>query len=324
MISFRFHVVSITAVFLAIAVGVVVGSTFVDELTVTGLENRIETVEGNVAEAREENARLEAALDEARQYIGASADFAVTDRLTDVPVMVVAARGVDEEAVELTVALARRAGGAVPGIVWLEPSWSVTSDEDLDTLSSIVDGSPSDDPEDLWGDAWQAVAQELADEDASERAPEGGVDPGTVDASVLGDLEATGFITVDSLDDDAISVTDLAGVAPRMLFITGARALEEIVPVLPFAVEASVAGGLVTVLGDVYVVAAEAPARGAVIDESFEGSVLEAIVVVDNVDLVEGQVGSVLSLDSAADGQVGVRYGFGEGAEAVLPAWTPP
>ena len=63
-----------------------------------------------------------------------------------------------------------------------------------------------------------------------------------------------------------------------MLFITGARALEEVVPVVPIAVEASVAGGLVTVLGDVYVVAPEAPARGEVVTESFEESVVDAIV----------------------------------------------
>ena len=65
------------------------------------------------------------------------------------------------------------------------------------------------------------------------------------------------------------------------------------------------------------------PARRSV-TESLDESVLDAIVLVDHVDLVEGQVASVLALDSAADGPVGVQYGFGEGAEAVLPAWTAP
>ena len=109
-----------------------------------------------------------------------------------------------------------------------------------------------------------------------------------------------------------------------MLFITGVRALEEVVPVVPVAVEATVAGGLVTVVGDVHVVAAAAPGRGEVVTESFDEAVLEAIVIVDNADLEAGQVAAVLALDSAAEGQVGVRYGFGEGADAVLPAWTAP
>jgi hypothetical protein len=61
-----------------------------------------------------------------------------------------------------------------------------------------------------------------------------------------------------------------------------------------------------------------------VVTASLEDSVLEAIVVVDHADLEEGQVASVLALNSAAEGQVGVRYGFGAGADAVLPEWTAP
>jgi len=62
MISFRFHVVSITAVFLAIAIGVVVGTTYVDGAVVDGLRNRIDSVEGNLDDRRAENDRLESEL----------------------------------------------------------------------------------------------------------------------------------------------------------------------------------------------------------------------------------------------------------------------
>ena len=112
MISFRFHVVSITAIFLAIAIGVVVGSTYVDELTVDQLRNRIETVEDRADATRSENGRLEDELSTSRDYIDLSAEYAVTDRLTEVPVLFAAARGIDEAAVERAVLLARRAGVA--------------------------------------------------------------------------------------------------------------------------------------------------------------------------------------------------------------------
>ena len=69
MISFRFHVVSITAIFLAIAIGVVVGSTYVDGAVVDRLERQIRTVEDNVAEVREENSRLEDQLETTREYV---------------------------------------------------------------------------------------------------------------------------------------------------------------------------------------------------------------------------------------------------------------
>ena len=50
MINFRFHLVSLIAVFLALALGVVMGSTVIDRAVVNGLENRIKHVE-NKAEA---------------------------------------------------------------------------------------------------------------------------------------------------------------------------------------------------------------------------------------------------------------------------------
>jgi hypothetical protein len=79
---------------------------------------------------------------------------------------------------------------------------------------------------------------------------------------------------------------------------------------------------LVTVVGDIYVRADEAPGRGVALTEMFEDATLDSIVIVDAADLEAGRVAAVLALDSAADGQVGLHFGYGEGADAVLPAWT--
>jgi hypothetical protein len=313
MISFRFHVVSITAIFLAIAIGVVVGSTYVDQLTVDQLRNRIETVEDNADQKREENARLEDELDALQQYIDLSSEYAVTDRLTDVPVLVTAARGVDEASVEDTVVLARQAGAVVPGIVWMEPRWALEGDDDAEALAAIVGGSSSDDPEELWAAAWQGITDELATADVSEQGQAG---------TMLGDLEAAGFLTVDSLDDDTVALADLAGAGPRVLMLTGARAESEVAPVIPVAASATSDGGLATVVGDIYVRADEAPGRGVALTEMFDDATLDSIVIVDAADLEAGRVAAVLALDSAADGQLGLHFGYGEGADAVLPAWT--
>src|SRR5687768_10602049 len=114
MISFRFHLISITAIFLAMAIGVLVGSTFVDRAIVDGLQNRIDTVEGNLEERQAENEALESERNRLGSFIGAGADFAVTGRLTDVPVFLLATRGVDEDIVEQLALLAVRAGAVVP------------------------------------------------------------------------------------------------------------------------------------------------------------------------------------------------------------------
>ena len=315
MISFRFHVVSITAIFLAIAIGVVVGSTYVEGFTVDQLERRIDTVEDRAAKTREDNARLEDELNTEQGYIDLSSEYAVTDRLTDVPVLLLATRGVDEASVERTVVLARQAGGVVPGIVWMEPRWALEGEDDADALAAIVGGSSSDAPEELWATAWQGITDELATADVSQQGQVG---------TILGELEAASFLTVDSLDDDTTELADLAGAAPRVLVMTGARAEPEVAPVVPVAVSASIDGGLVTVVGDIYVRADEAPGRGATLTELLGDATLDSTVIVDDADLEAGRVAAILGLDSAADGQVGFHYGYGDGADGVLPAWTAP
>ena len=147
MISFRFHVVSITAIFLAIAIGVVVGSTYVDGAVVDRLRNRIRHRRGQRRPTpRGERPARGRARDDAASTSTLSAEYAVTDRLTDVPVLSSRPAGVDEAAVERTVVLARRAGGRVPGIVWLEPRWASEGEEDLEALAAIVGGSAPSDP----------------------------------------------------------------------------------------------------------------------------------------------------------------------------------
>jgi len=322
MISFRFHVVSITAIFLAIAIGIVVGSTYVDDVTVDQLRNRITTVENRADATRADNGRLEKELDTTRDYMQLSSEYAVSDRLAGLPALVVAARGVDESAVERSVLLARRAGGKVPGVVWLEPRWASDSDDDAKALADIVGASGSESREALWAMAWDAVADELA----PAQAPDGGSLPTTsAEPSTLSQLEEAGFVSLDSLDDTSVSLSDLLGAGPRVLLMTGARAEEGIAAVVPVAADSSVSAGLATVVADVYVVADEAPGRAKALVESLDEDLRDVIVIVDDADLEPGRVAAVLALDLAADdGEVGRHYGYGDGADAVLPAWTPP
>lgn len=319
MISFRFHVVSLTAIFLAIAIGVVVGSTYVDGAVVDGLRNRIDNVSDNLDDRQAENDRLQAELEDTRSYVDASVPFAVTDRLSDVPVLIVATRGIDEAAVEQVAQLSRRAGATTPGIVWLEPEWSLEGEADRSALARIVDAQPDDAVEDLWSSAWEAIVDELTGAEAT------GEGPGVPDPSseVLTALEEEGFLSVDSLDDASSSLADLAGASPRVLVVTGARAQDALGTMVPSVVDASVRGELSTVVADVHVDAPEARGRGEALVEALPEELRDAIGLVDAADRPEGQVAAVLALDTVGDG-VFEHYGFGDGADGVLPAWTPP
>ncbi len=323
MISFRFHVVSITAVFLAIAIGVVVGTTYVDGAIVDGLRNRIDAVEENLDERRAENDRLEGELGRAGAYIEASAQYAVTDRLTGVPVLLVATRGIDEGVVEQTALLARQAGGVTPGIVWLESPWGLESDDQRAALADIVGGQPDAPAEELWTEAWEDVVAALVSSGEDPIDPTSSQDPGGEAQTVLSELEAAGFLSVDALDDESSGLEDLAGSNPSVLAVTGARAQDGLAPMVPVVVETVVDGGLPVVVADAYIDAPEAPGRGELLGDSLPEALREVIVIVDDVERADGRVAAVLSLDGVAGGLVG-HYGYGDGADGVLPPWAAP
>src|SRR5664279_2820367 len=128
MINFRFHIASLIAVFLALAVGVVMGSTVIDRAIVDGLRERINTVENRADTQRADNAKLKSQLDQLNNYADQSAPWAVEAQLTDQPVAIVAERGVDEDTVKAQAQMLRGAGGKVPGILWLETPWNLGGD----------------------------------------------------------------------------------------------------------------------------------------------------------------------------------------------------
>ena len=62
MINLRYHIVSITAVFLALGIGVAMGSTLIQRATIDTLENRLDDQKQRLEETDAENERLEAEL----------------------------------------------------------------------------------------------------------------------------------------------------------------------------------------------------------------------------------------------------------------------
>src|SRR5260221_13324960 len=103
MINFRFHLVSLVAVSLALAVGIVVGASIVNRAIVDGLNNRIDKVEKNADTQRNANRALSASAQQLQSYLQTAAPYVVEGRLTAVPVVVVAERGVDRTAVRSVV-----------------------------------------------------------------------------------------------------------------------------------------------------------------------------------------------------------------------------
>ena len=139
MVNFRFHLVSLIAVFLALGLGILTGSAVVNQATVQGIRREIRDVRAEVNDLRDANGALTDELGRTSEFVAESAAFAVDGRLTGVPVAIVAERGVSEDAVDDTANLVRTAGADAPAVVWLEERWKLESEEDAQALRDATD-----------------------------------------------------------------------------------------------------------------------------------------------------------------------------------------
>src|SRR3954469_10394138 len=138
MINFRFHLVSLIAVFLAMGLGILVGSTVVDQVIVDRLDREISSVSHESNQLKDENSALRDQVSKLNDFLHQSSAYALQQRLLGVPVAIVAEKGVDPAAVRSLLASARAAGADVPGVVWLDSKWRLGSQKGLRSLQGAT------------------------------------------------------------------------------------------------------------------------------------------------------------------------------------------
>ncbi len=307
MVTFRFYLVSLVAVFLALAMGVVVGSTLIDRAIVDRLENSVDRVGARADRVQDQNDDLEQQLAELREFGELTDDAAVAGTLDGSSVVVVAERGVDSDPVRATVSLLAAAGAESPGVLWLEPGWVLEEEGQVNAMASAIN-VPVTDAAGLRDRAWRRVVDELQG--------------ASVTGEPLGELGADGFLTFDAveegadLDDLSGVLEDQPGVAEHAVLVTG--------PTSQLGGGLTVDMGRVLVDGDIGTVVAEAwrddeegPARGAAIQPVRDAEDLaELVATVDDLDLVQGRVATVWA---AAQDRPQGAYGYGPDVEGPLP-----
>lgn len=158
MINLRYHIVSITAVFLALGIGTALGGTFLDKYTVDVLDRNIRSAEERIKETNAENARLEREIAQARardeSLIRVAGSSLLRDHLTDVPVLIVTAPGVGTEVLSNLRLAVDQSGADLRGTLELREALTFTDDVS-DDLAELVDMETDDE------DAGPAVLAEL-------------------------------------------------------------------------------------------------------------------------------------------------------------------
>src|SRR5688500_5906847 len=100
MINFRYHLVSLTAVFLALAAGLRIGAGGVERAPVDGLEGQLRDVDARREATNAENDQLRGDLGRWGDFSQELGGRAVEGRLVGVPLFLVGTRGVPGEAVD--------------------------------------------------------------------------------------------------------------------------------------------------------------------------------------------------------------------------------
>jgi len=313
MVNFRFHLVSLIAVFLAIGLGILVGSTVVDQAIVDRLDREIEEARNENGDLRGQIGRLQADLGRADDYIAQSAPHAVDGRLEGVPVAVLTEAGIDGDDVEAIVEMLRDAG-AEPTLIRLEERWRLEDPGDVAALREVFDATGP--PERVRETALDAIAARLVEAPDPPTDGEPVIDP-------LVRLADAGFVEVDG-------DLDLGAFPPRparAVVVTGTDSdlLDVDRPLSAALARALLAADVPTVVGEVYGGSGEpdAPTRGATLaGVRGDGDLSSAVSTVDDLDAVPGRVATVIALEDLVTGRVG-HYGYGEGAAEAIPRAAP-
>lgn len=307
MISWRYHLVSIVAVFLALGLGVLTGTTVLNDNLVRNLRAQTKTLKADLDDLRGSVVDLQSELDTMNTFAEQAMPYLVGGRLATRQVIVITQDGVDGRAL----AQARRAidlaGAEVLTTLTVRPSMAAATPENQRGLATVLGMATSTPSDQLATAAAQTLAQRLARDPAANT-------PGT---DVLGELLSQGFLTTSA---PAISDSTLAQIGGRSQIVVavggGTGDLSPTSSAFMAPLVLATAGlGVVTGAGEslasdggfVSVVRSTGDPSGA------------PLVTVDDVDLPVGSSAMVLGLREAILRGTGGDYGVKAGASRLLP-----
>ena len=310
MIDFRYHLVSLISVFLALAVGVVLGAGPLQNSLGTALNDQVTALRENRNATQAKLEQTETAVNERDSYITQAATSLLPGTLASKNVAMVLLPDAKAEDADAIAAQLKNAGATVTGRVSLTSTWVDLSRENYrSTFSGQVQGHlGSTNSKDANGILGEALAKALTANDDSSRV--------LMDMlSVTVDKSGTPFISVDSTPTAAAEMIVVVG--PRPQASSGKGATVEASPgedpkAWAKALEGTAGRAPTVVVGS---------ADG---DDGVVGIIRSEkakVTTVDSIGQIAASVSTPLALASTRAGTIG-HYGFDEGAEAVMPPVT--
>lgn len=318
MIDFRYHIVSLISVFLALAVGIILGAGPLQGAIGDQLTGQVEQLRVERNELRDELDQANVTLDNDARYIEAAGPQLVAGSLQDRRVAVVDLDGSDGDRDERIGAQLEASGASVVAQVRLTDSWTSEDDESArDTVAEGLADKLGDVPEDASTDQRLARALALALTGADPQDPDARSE-GATELEVL--LER--FALVDVVDEQTVPadvVLLLAGPGPEQTAQPDPETAEAPAPdtyVVDIEVQVALAAQDVA---QAAVVAGTTAVSGDLVSTVRGSEDLAATLsTVSGTEAEPGQINVPLALAARLADQVG-QYGFEENATAVLP-----
>ncbi|BBY52919.1 copper transporter [Mycobacterium koreense] len=312
MISLRHHVISLAAVFLALAVGVVLGSGLLSDSLLSGVRAEKKDLRSQISELNDEKNALNEKLDAVNDFDALVAGRIVRDALAGKSVVIFRAPDADSDDVESITRTLGQSGATVTGTVSLTQEFvDANSAEKLRSVvtSSVLPAGAQLNPAlidqgsqagDLLGIA-VLINRDKAVKPADDAQRE----------TVLAALRDTGFI---SYGDQRIGAADAA------LVLTGGAVADDAgnqgasVARLAAALAPRGAGTLLAGRDG------SASGSAAVAVTRADAGMAAAVSTVDDIDTEAGRITTVLGLAELVGGGHPGQYGIGPGATAVTVA----
>ncbi|HEX9375265.1 MAG TPA: copper transporter [Actinomycetota bacterium] len=300
MISFRYHLVTIVAVFLALALGVLAGTTVIKQTLVEQLRK-------NNSRVADQNSDLRSQVGELRgfvsSFVSGARDWLIDGALDGERAVVITWDPVDQDAVGQARDGLATAGAEVVTLTMTSKLASAGATEELADLLGVDGTTP---PDVVVSDASLALADRLARGAGTVARPE---------TDLLEELVKAGFVR-------AAPTSDLSAVGgpDRLEVVVGGGQAQPAVPIDTFVLqmvrEMSDAGVMIAAGEGEDADAAAHPLVSLLRQDDSLST--DRLMTVDDMDQDVGGVALVLGLDRMLLGGSGGNYGTDEGAQ-LLP-----
>jgi outer membrane murein-binding lipoprotein Lpp len=316
MIDFRYHLVSLIAVFLALAIGIVLGAGPLRGTIGDTLTGQVQDLRADREQLRAELEATQADVNERSTYLEDSAQVLLAGALTDQRVAVVTLPGTDREDVEAVRERLTQAGAQVVGQVAVTDAWTDPENQSFrqtfaGQLAGYLDPAPADDAS---TDAVMGLALGAALTGADGDAL-------SEDATTLMDLLTSAEAPLVTVEEEVAGPADATVlVGPRAVQPPAEEpdAEETRTATDALAAHVALAEGLTASGRGSVTVGAAAGDMDLVDAVRSDEQARDAVTTVDSIGEVTAAISTPLALAVSLSGSMNA-YGFQNGAEQAVP-----